>query len=135
MKTLRLAAILIAILLCSCIIEQKTTTATSTASTQPALTDEQRQKNLESFDIVWTTINEKHFDPAHLKEVKWDEARDELRPKVQDAKSMDEARAAMHDLINRLKQTHFGVIPRSAYALMSKGSKANGVSGIDVRVL
>ncbi len=29
----------------------------------PALTDEQKEKNLDSFEVVWKTIRDTHFDP------------------------------------------------------------------------
>ena len=108
--------------------------ATKPAATEPALTDDQRQKELESFDFVWTTVRDKHFDPK-LNGVDWEKARVELRPKVENARTATEARQAIHDLLERLHQTHFGIIPKTAYEQLAAGSKANGVSGIDIRVI
>jgi carboxyl-terminal processing protease len=78
------------------------------------LTPEQVAKNVETFDFIWTTIQEKHFDP-NLNGADWPAAKAELRPKVESATSMADARSAMGELIARLKQTHFGVIPADAY--------------------
>jgi len=107
---------------------------------QLPLTSEQKQLNLESFDMVWNTIKAKHFDPK-LNGADWEGAKTELRPKIEQAKNMNEARAVLGDLIGRLKQTHFGIIPAEAYndlpgAKKADGSKAdeNGTSGIQVRV-
>ena len=58
--------------------------------TEKTLTPEQRQLNIESFDVVWTTIRDKHFDP-NLNGVDWDALRDEYRPKVEQASTMTEA--------------------------------------------
>ena len=50
-----------------------------TASTAPELTDRQRQLNVESFDLVWETIRDKHWDPE-LGGLDWPALREELRP-------------------------------------------------------
>ncbi len=50
------------------------------AGEESSLTDEQRALNAESFDYVWTTIRDKHFDPE-LMGVDWDAVRSELRPR------------------------------------------------------
>ena len=42
----------------------------SSPAVKNALTPEQRQKNLESFDLVWTTIRDSHYDPK-LGGVNW----------------------------------------------------------------
>src|SRR5262245_25467251 len=62
------------------------------------LTAEQRQKNLESFDVVWETVRDKHYDPR-LGGVDWEGARKELRPRVEKAGSADEARQVMNELL------------------------------------
>jgi carboxyl-terminal processing protease len=101
----------------------------------PPLTPEQTQLNVQSFDRVWTTIKDKHFDPK-LNGADWDGARVELRPKIEHAKTMAEARAVMGDLIGRLKQTHFGIIPKEAYKDMPGSDKREitGTSGISIRM-
>ena len=46
------------------------------------LTADQRSKNVDSFDMIWTTIRDKHFD-AKLGGLDWTAVHDELRPKVE----------------------------------------------------
>ncbi len=58
--------------------------ATKPSQRQAALSSEQRPKNVESFDYVWMTIREKHWDPT-LGGLDWDAVRAELRPKVEQA--------------------------------------------------
>lgn len=101
----------------------------------PPLTAEQTAKNVESFDVVWKTIKEKHFDP-NLNGADWDGAKAELRPKVEQAKTMAEARQAMSELIAKLKQTHFGIIPAEMYKDMPGANKkdVSGTAGIQVRM-
>jgi carboxyl-terminal processing protease len=104
---------------------------------QPALTPAQRQLNIDSFELVWKTVHDKHWDPK-LNGVDWQAVHDELRPKVEKATTMDEARDAMREMLGRLKQTHFGIVPVDAYEELDekgdeKGSPSDGDPGIDVR--
>ena len=103
-----------------------------TEAAPPPLTAEQVQQNLDSFDMVWTTIRDKHWDPA-LGGLDWDAAGQELRPRVAAAVTMDEARGVMQDLIGRLGQSHFGIFPGSVYedaaAALGAGDEAGAAHG------
>jgi carboxyl-terminal processing protease len=48
---------------------------------------------------------------------------------------MEEARAAMEDMLSRLKQTHFDIVPAAVYEEMDGGGKGEGRTGIEVRVV
>lgn len=86
-----------------------------TSTPKPApLTAEQRDLNLQSIDMVHARIKQRHFDPEKVGEA-WDAKHAEMRVKVENAKSMPEARAAMSELIESLQQTHFGILPADAY--------------------
>jgi C-terminal processing protease CtpA/Prc len=108
------------------------------------LSDEQQRLNVESFDKVWTIVRERHWDP-NLAGVDWDAARAELRPKVEAATTMDDARGVMEDLIHRLKQSHFGIVPREVYSEVSSASDAakpekkrssdHGTTGIELAII
>jgi carboxyl-terminal processing protease len=109
----------------------------ATAHRKPLLTPEQRQLNLESFDYVWTTIHEKYWDPE-FGGLDWQALRDELRPRVEQAATVSEARAVMQDMVSRLGVSHFSIIPAQAYAAIEQPSGAgsrDGETGMDVRVL
>ncbi len=113
---------------------------------------EQRRADLESFDRVWSTVREKHWDPG-LGGVDWDAIRAELRPKIEHAESEPEVRAVLADMLSRLHLTHYGVIPAAVYRdvenVKGKGSTPDeiagvspdadqpepGVAGIDTRVV
>src|SRR5262249_27656334 len=65
-------------------------------------------------------------------------AHDELRPAVEKAETMAEARKAISDMLGRLHQTHFGLIPVDAYKEVDGQSPSGGGeshTGIDVRVV
>jgi TonB family protein len=91
-----------------------------------------RQLNIDSFEYVWRTIRDRHFDPT-LGGLDWQAVHDELRPKVENAQSIDEARGAMIDMISRLHQSHFAIIPADVYenieAPVGKGDRG-GSTGL-----
>ncbi|MGD0436021.1 MAG: S41 family peptidase [Bryobacteraceae bacterium] len=105
------------------------------ASSAFALTPTQRQLNIDSFEHVWKTIRDKHWQvkPGGLD---WQAVHDELRPAIEKADSMEAARAIMNDMIGRLHQTHFGIVPGDLYSdLNSERGRGEITTGVDVRVV
>jgi len=96
-------------------------TVVQTTAAQHTLTDERRALNVESFEYVWNSIKDKHWDPD-LNGIDWDQAKADLLPKVQNASTDNEARAAINELLGRLEQSHFGIIPSSAYTKLQEES-------------
>jgi len=106
-----------------------------------SLTPEQRRLNIESFEYVWTTVRDKHWDPQ-LGGLNWQAVHDELRPAVESAATMEEARAVMSGMLARLNQTHFGIVPSDVFGAMKgtgkddlSGENGEGGPGMDVRVI
>ncbi len=97
---------------------------------QPELSEQQRAAQVESFDLVYSKIKERHFDPAKVGS-EWDAKHAELRPKVEHAKTEDEARGASKDLIASLHQSHFGIIPAEAYEDISPDRASSSRSDLD----
>jgi carboxyl-terminal processing protease len=107
------------------------------ASAGPPSAEEQQRVNLESFDHVWTTIRDKHWDPE-MAGLDWEAVRDELRPRVEQATDREGARAVMDELISRLGLSHYAIIPAEAYAeldLPDGQGALDGWTGLDVRVV
>lgn len=106
--------------------------------TAPALTEEQVRLNVESFDKVWVTIKDEHFDPK-LEGVDWEAVKAELRPRVEAATTAAEARAALTQMIERLGQSHFAILPQSVHESMENVERqrrpGEGVIGVEVRVV
>jgi carboxyl-terminal processing protease len=101
------------------------------------LTPDERQRNIDSFEYVWKTIRDTHFDPT-LGGVDWQGVHDELRPRVEQAGSSDEARKVMVDMISRLHQSHFAIIPASVYENIESPAKKGdrgGSTGTVVHIL
>jgi len=99
-----------------------------------ALTPEQRQLNLQSFEYVWTTIRDKHWQPQPGG-LDWQKIHDEFRPKMEAADSMDAARAVLNEMIGRLHQTHFAIVPGEVYSNVDSARGGDTNTGIDVRVV
>lgn len=111
------------------------TTKPNAADKEPSLTPEQREQNIESFDYVWQTVRDTHWDP-NLVGASWDAVRDELRPQVVEAQTMSAARAAMREALDRLGQSHFEIIPRNVYEDMdSPGGGGDGETGLTARLI
>src|SRR5512143_2613091 len=98
---------------------------------------EDARLDLESFDWIWATVRDKHYDPA-LGGLDWQAVRDTLRPRVERAKTRAEARAAMRRMIGLLGESHFQVIPGSVLEAMGRRpgpGSPGGTTGLDVRVV
>jgi len=91
---------------------------------QPEFTDQQRAAQVASFDETYAKIKERHFDAAKVGP-EWDAKHAELRPKVESAKSEEEARGVTKQLIASLHQSHFGIIPAEAYEDINQGASPN----------
>ncbi len=100
-----------------------------------ALTPEQRQLNIDSFEQVWKTVRDKHWQvkPAGLD---WQAVHDEFRPAIEKADSTDAARAVMNEMLGRLHQTHFGIVPSELYGDVGGEHQARDrTTGMDARVV
>jgi carboxyl-terminal processing protease len=102
----------------------------------PVLTPDERRLDVESFDCVWSTVRDKHFDPS-LGGLDWDAVRAELRPRVERATTRDEVRDVLWDLVGRFKQSHFQILPAELYEPAAGGPSgvARGTTGVDARVI
>jgi carboxyl-terminal processing protease len=101
------------------------------------------RRDLESFDYVWQTIHDIHWDPE-LGGVDWQAVRNELRPQVEAATSVGAARSVLRDLVGRLGQSHFDIIAADTYDTLAQPGEddgedeapgGDGTTGIDIRVV
>ncbi len=72
-----------------------------------------RDIQLQSFDQVWQTIANKHWDPKQLEHLpgggSWAGVRDAYRKRVAASKSPDEARAILRELIAKIGKSHYAI--------------------------
>lgn len=87
---------------------------------------------LETFEKVWSTINEKHFDPT-FGGVDWKKVGDEYKPKALEAKSEGEFYAVLQTMLGELNQSHFGIVPPNTQ--ISATSFGEGEIGIEIHLL
>jgi carboxyl-terminal processing protease len=103
----------------------------------PPFGEDQRAQCVASFDYVWKRIRDTYWDPG-LGGLDWGAARDELRPRVEQAGSRTDARRVIQDLIERLGRSHFAIIPGELYEEMqlpAGGGDWDGTAGVEVRIV
>ncbi len=94
----------------------------------------QAPEALETFDAAWKIVNDTHFDRS-MNGVDWNAVRNQLRPRAAAAKNAGELRAVLHDMLSRLGQSHFAVIPFSADTPSTARGDLGGDPGLDVRLV
>jgi carboxyl-terminal processing protease len=102
---------------------------------------------VQAFDAAWRNIRDTHFDKT-FNGLDWNAVGNELRPKAACAATDAELRAVIEQMLARLKQSHFYLIPREANRAADVTppapgtlpaprpvSAASGDVGIDVRLV
>ena len=82
--------------------------------------------NVETFDFAWQKVADTFWDDD-MAGVDWQAVGDELRPLARDAADAAELRAVLQEMLARLGQSHFGVLPGPA--AVENGSSADGADG------
>ena len=132
--------------------------AEPTASQPPS--PERAAVNLATFDRAWSLIADTHWDPT-LGGLDWKAVRDELRPKAGAAATDHELRRVIEEMVARLGQSHFALLPDAAadestataddeatglpgcsaaasaeiFAAMERRHSADGDPGLELRLL
>lgn len=87
-----------------------------------------------SFDIVWRTVKEKHFDPQ-FGGVNWDQVRARYAPRLAAVKTEPELYRLLQQMLGELRQSHFNIIaPEAVLPDEAKETPAGSV-GIDLRMI
>ena len=66
----------------------------------------------QTFDVVWSTVDERHFDPDH-NGVDWQRVREQYRPKIEDTRSEADVRMVLRRMLGELEQSHFVIFQES----------------------
>jgi carboxyl-terminal processing protease len=93
----------------------------------------QTPAGVETFDAAWRIVRDTHFDPT-LNGVDWDAVRTELRPRAMAASTPGELRVVIRDMLGRLGQSHFALLPSSADSSRETPVDAGGDPGFEVRL-
>jgi carboxyl-terminal processing protease len=88
----------------------------------------------ESFDIVWRTVKDKHFDPT-LGGLDWNKVREQYSPRAAAAKTNTEFYDVLRQMLGELHQSHFNIIPPEAIVEDDSPEPKGGGIGIDLRLI
>ncbi|MYA08850.1 MAG: hypothetical protein F4060_04410 [Holophagales bacterium] len=80
--------------------------------------------NVETFDFAWRKIADTFWDES-MGGVDWQAVGDELRPRARDAADNAELRLVLQNMLSRLGQSHFGILPGSG-SIESSSSDDSG---------
>ncbi len=86
-----------------------------------------------TFDIVWRTVKDKHFDPT-LGGVNWDKVREQYEPRAAAAASDPELYRVLQEMLGELHQSHFNIIPPEAIIPEEEKQPGGGI-GIELRMI
>lgn len=86
--------------------------ADQTANAEPAEPVGEPGAYLGDFDKAWELVRDTHYD-TNYNGVDWDALREELRPLAEENRTLSQSRALINDMVSRLNQSHFGVIPEA----------------------
>ena len=96
------------ILFCSVALLQVLPVAWAQKSATP------KAANLESFEIVWRTVRDRHPDPK-LNGLDWVAIHDATRPRIAAATSIEEVRDILREMLAKLGTSHYAIIPKDRY--------------------
>jgi carboxyl-terminal processing protease len=91
------------------------------------MTPKQKADNLESFEIVWRTVRDRHPDP-NLNGLNWQAIHDATKPAIEQARSMSEVRRVLGDMIAKLASSHYAIIPGELYREIDNSTASSGKS-------
>jgi carboxyl-terminal processing protease len=111
----------------------------STAPAPPAPAPLTAELAVEVFDSAWTRIHESYYDTT-FGGLDWHAVKEELRPRAAEARTVRELRATLEDMLARLGESHFAVIPAEhADALdpdaVEGATGEPGTVGLELRVV
>ncbi len=129
-----LPIVLLSLLLCISIAAQTPRPAQGVPGGVPVGVVVSGDVRQETFDIVWRTVKEKHFDPT-LGGLDWDKVREQYAPRAASAKSDAEFYGVLRQMLGELHQSHFNIIPPQAVIEDDSPEPKGGGIGIDLRLV
>jgi carboxyl-terminal processing protease len=84
--------------------------------------DPARERRLKTFQLVWQTVKDEHFDPT-LGGVNWDAVRARYAPRVQRVRSDQELHSLLQEMLGELPQSHFTIVPPERIPRIKAGRK------------
>ena len=97
-----------------------------------ALSCSAKYRNMQSFETVWQTVNEKHYDST-FGGVDWKALHDRYKPRIASADDDLEFYKLTNQMLFELNISHLLVAPRSDFKKYMPELFAEGTIGVDVR--
>lgn len=115
-------------------LERYTTAAESALDSTTETID--RALAMLTVDSVWSRIANTHYDSL-FSGTDWNAVRAEFRPRATGARTLPELRRALQEMLDRLGESHFGIVPREAVDALSmnQGALVGADAGIEVRLV
>jgi len=101
------------------------------------MTPKEQATQLASFELVWSTVRDRNPDPK-LNGLDWQAVHDSYRPRIEHAKSADEVRALLREMIGKLAVSHYAILPGDLYAAIDDApaaGNADSTAGIETVIL
>lgn len=109
-----------------------------TALAGPALLAASNEKDMESFQFVWETIRDKHWDLEGTG-VDWQAVYEKYKPRVEASESRTETRALLTEMLGELGQSHFRILEegssKALEALAARFPSGAGQPGFKVALV
>jgi C-terminal processing protease CtpA/Prc len=94
----------------------------------------QKQEHLDTFETVWTKLNDTYFDPT-FGGLDWKDAHDRYLPRIAAARNDEEFYGFVNEMLWELNVSHASLVPPGFLARREPLVCAEGSPGMDVRVL
>jgi len=98
----------------------------------PNFAQDQTAENLESFDLVWQTVNENHFDPT-FGGIDWKAMFDRYRPQIVLSSGIEEFSRITNQMLFELRLSHLLVATEDKLKTYMPTLFSEGTVGIDIR--
>lgn len=93
---------------------------------------EETELRKQSFDKVWNTVNERHYDRT-FGGVDWKKIREIYAPKAAAADTRADFHAVLRRMLAELKLSHFGIYPRDIDSI--NRLKTSGNIGVEIKMI
>jgi carboxyl-terminal processing protease len=87
-----------------------------------------------SFEKVWRTVKEKHFDP-NFGGVDWEKVREQYALRLSEVKNDQDLYELLQQMLNELKQSHFRIIPPEAILNERNDEPSTGQIGVACQII
>ncbi|MEO6390611.1 MAG: S41 family peptidase, partial [Pyrinomonadaceae bacterium] len=108
--------------------------AQTSAVLVPAAAPTNVELRRQTFEQVWRTVRDKHFDPT-LGGLDWNKIHEKYEPQLTSIKTDTELYTMLQSMIGELGQSHFNIIPPTAVVEDQTKASVEGEIGVDLQII